>query len=83
MCPTHQPNQDQNNPIYRLSRLFEASSLLDKIHTTINSPTAEHALNLEELILTVQTLINLRTILTEEIGDGIHLYSSGLSLCNT
>ena len=36
---------------------------------------------MEELILTIQTLINLQTILSEEIGDGIHLYAGGLGLC--
>ncbi|KAH6669808.1 hypothetical protein B0J14DRAFT_671429, partial [Halenospora varia] len=82
ICPTHLHDQDRTSPICRLARLFEASSLLDKIHTTLNSPTAEHALNVEELILTVQTLINLQTILNEEIGDGIHLYAGGLGLCN-
>ncbi|KAF4631364.1 hypothetical protein G7Y89_g6759 [Cudoniella acicularis] len=83
LCPTHQQDQDRTSPLCRLSRLFEASSLLDKIHTTVNSPTAEHAFNMDEVILTVQTLINLQTILDEEIGDGIHLYAAGLGLCNT
>jgi hypothetical protein len=83
MCPTHQHDQDRASPICRLARLFEASSLLDKIHTTLNSPTAEHAFNMEELILTVQTLINLQTILNEEIENRIHLYAGGLGLCNT
>ncbi|KAK9328270.1 hypothetical protein V1520DRAFT_328417 [Lipomyces starkeyi] len=83
LCLTNLHHQNRTNPICRLARLFEASSLLDKIHTTLNSPTAEHAFNMEELILTFQTLINLQTILNEEIGDGIHLYAGGLSLCNT
>ena len=82
ICPTHQHDQDRTSSICRLARLFEASSLLDQSHTTTNIPTTEHANNLEELGMTVQTLINLRTILNEEIGDGIHLYASGLSLCN-
>jgi hypothetical protein len=83
LCPTHLHDQIRRNPICRLARLFEASCLLDKIHTTLNSPTAENAFNTEELILTVQTLINFQTILNEEIGDGIHLYAGGLGLCNT
>ncbi|KAK9252678.1 hypothetical protein V1507DRAFT_436037 [Lipomyces tetrasporus] len=81
LCPTHLHHQDRTNPICRLARLFEASSLLDKIHTTLNSPTAEHAF--KELISTVETLINLQTILNEEIGDGVQLYAGGLGLCNT
>jgi hypothetical protein len=38
---------------------------------------------MEELILIVQTLINLQTIMNEEIGDGIRLYAGGLGLCHT
>jgi hypothetical protein len=83
ICPTHQHDQDRTSPIYRLARLLEASSLLDVIHTTLNSPTAEHAFNIDELMLTVQTLINLQAILDEEIGASIYLYSCGLGLCNT
>jgi hypothetical protein len=83
VCPTHQHDQDRSSAIVRLSRLFEASSLLDQIHTTLNSPTAEDAFNMEELILTIQTLLNLQTILNEDVGDGVHLYAGGLSLCNT
>jgi hypothetical protein len=83
MCPAHQHGHNRTSPVCSLSRIFEASSLLDKIHTTLNSPTVEHEFNTEELILTVQTLINLQTIVSGEIGDGIHLYSSGLGLCNT
>lgn len=83
MCPAHQHDHSRTSPICSLSRIVEASSLLDKIHTTLNSPTVEHEFNTEELILTVQTLINLQTIVSGEIGDGIHLYSSGLGLCNT
>jgi len=37
---------------------------------------------MEELILTVQTLIVLQTILNQEVDDGIHLYAGGLALCN-
>lgn len=43
---------------------------------------ADHAYNMEELILIVQTIINLETILNEEIGDGIQIYAGGLSLCD-
>ncbi|KAE9367245.1 hypothetical protein N431DRAFT_495533 [Stipitochalara longipes BDJ] len=83
LCPTHDHNQDPTTSICRFSRLVEASSLLDKINTGLNSPTAEHAFTMEELMLTVQTSVNLQTILNEEIGNGIHLYSGGLALCNT
>ncbi|KAH8663395.1 hypothetical protein BGZ60DRAFT_411213 [Tricladium varicosporioides] len=83
ICPTHQHTQDRTSSICRLFRLFEASSLLDNIHATLNSPTVDHELNMEELILTVQTIINLQAVLNEEIGDGIYLYLGGMSLCDT
>ncbi len=83
LCPTHEPDSDRNSPTFRLARLVEASSLLDKIHNTLNSPTAEDAFNDEELILTAQTAINLQTILNEDIGGGVHLYAGGLALCQT
>ncbi|EXJ82580.1 hypothetical protein A1O3_06393 [Capronia epimyces CBS 606.96] len=82
LCPTHWHGQDPTDPICRLARLVEASFLLDKTHSILNSPTAEHTINIEELILTVQTIINLQTILGEEVKDGVHLYAGGLSLCN-
>jgi hypothetical protein len=53
------------------------------MHNKLNSPTEELAFNMQELVLTVQALTNLQTILNEEIGDGIHLYSGGLDFCNT
>lgn len=81
LCPTHEPTQDKSSPISRFSRLVEASSMLDKIHTTINNPTSEHVFNMEELMLTVKTSNTLQTILTEEILAEDHLYSGGLGLC--
>jgi hypothetical protein len=52
------------------------------MNTGLNSLTGEHRFNMDELILTVQTSVNLQTILNEEIGDGVHVYSGGLALCN-
>lgn len=81
LCPTHEPNQDKNSPFSRFARLVEASAMLDKIHTTINSPTSEQVFNMEEVMLTVKTSITLKTILAEEILAEDHLYSGGLDLC--
>lgn len=44
---------------------------------------AELSFNMEEFILAVQASINLQTILNEEIGNGVHIYVGGLSLCIT
>jgi hypothetical protein len=54
--------------------------MLDKIHTTIHSPTSEQKFNMEEVMLTVKTSITLQTLLTEEILAEDHLYSGGLGL---
>jgi hypothetical protein len=56
---------------------------MDKIHTTINSPTSEPKFNMEEMMLTVKTVNTLQTILIEEILTEHHLYSGGLGLCYT
>ncbi|KAH8587724.1 hypothetical protein B0O99DRAFT_747318 [Bisporella sp. PMI_857] len=45
-------------------------------------PLSRTRIDIEELILTVQTLIVLQTTLNQEVGDGIHLYAGGLNLCN-
>lgn len=81
LCPTHEPDQDKNTPVSRFSRLVEASAMLDKIHTTIHSPTPEQIFNMEEVLLTVKTTITLQTISTEEILAEDHIYSGGLGLC--
>lgn len=82
ICLT-QLQQDRSSPLCRLSRLFEASALVDKIHNANHNPTAEAAFNMEEIMLTVSTSNNLQTILLEEIGEDHHIYSAGLGLCNT
>jgi len=82
MCPIQKSHQDPTTTICRLARLIEASYLLDKVNTNLNSPAEEHAFSMDELILTIQTAVNLQTIIKEEIGDGVHLYSGGFALCN-
>lgn len=82
LCPTHQRGQDRTSPVCRVSRLFEASTLLDKIHATLNNPSTEQMINLDEFFLTIQTVSNLQTILNEEIGSGVHLYNGGWVICN-
>lgn len=83
LCPTHEPNQDKTSPVSRFARLMEASAMLDKIHTTINSPTSEQIFNVEEVVLTVKTSISLQTTLTEEMLVEDHIYSGRLGLCHT
>jgi hypothetical protein len=83
VCLTHERDQDRTSPICRFALFFEASSLLDKFHTTLNCPVGEKAFNMEELVLTVQTTINLQTIVNEDIGNGMHIYAAGFALCNT
>ena len=82
LCPTHELNQDKNSPVSHFARLVEASAMLDKIHTTIHSPTSEQIFNMEEVMLTVKTSIALQTILTKETLAEDHIYSGGLGLCH-
>lgn len=83
LCPISKPGQELPYPIHKLSRLVEASSLVDRIHVNLNSPTPEMAFNMEELILTVQASTNFKTILYDELGEEDPVYSGGLHLCHT
>lgn len=82
LYPSHTIGQDRAAPLYRLSRLFEAFSLLDKLQTTINEPTAEHLFNMEEVMQVVTTLNSLKTILVGEILEGREMYSGDLAICD-
>lgn len=81
LYPSHTISQDRAAPLYRLSRLFEAFSLLDKLQTTINEPTAEHLFNMEEVMQIVTTLNSLKTILIGETLEG-EMYSGELAICD-
>ncbi|GFF34230.1 hypothetical protein IFM51744_02381 [Aspergillus udagawae] len=88
----HNPNKtswptrlekDTRSPLWRLSRTFEASTLLDNIHNVLHNPTSEQAFNVEEIGLLVETSYSLRTLLIEEVEDADEIYSGGLGLCDT
>lgn len=80
VCPSQ--HDARKNSIWFLARLVEASYLLDKVHTHVHSPTPEHTFNMEEVMLTVQTLYNLQTILLEEVSSDLRLYNSAWLVCN-
>lgn len=71
-----------DSTIVCLSRMAEASAVLDKIHSTIYDPTPEHDFNKQELLLALKTSITLQGILAEEIPPQTHLYSAGIALCH-
>ncbi|KAE8319549.1 hypothetical protein BDV41DRAFT_520188 [Aspergillus transmontanensis] len=88
----HDPNKvpwptgienDTRNPLWQLSRIFEASTLLDNIHNALHNPTSEQTFNTEEIGLLVETSCSLRTLLIEEVEDADQIYSGGLALCQT
>lgn len=64
-------------------RLFEASSLLDKVHTAIHEPTSQQSFNVEEASMIVTTLTSFETIVEQEIAGKSKLSSSGLVLATT
>ncbi|KAK1142216.1 hypothetical protein N8T08_008142 [Aspergillus melleus] len=74
--------KDTRSPLWQLSRLFAASTLLDNIHNALNNPTSEQAFNAEEIGLLVETSHSLRTLLIEEVEDADQIYSGGLGLCH-
>ncbi|KAH8586621.1 hypothetical protein B0O99DRAFT_644030 [Bisporella sp. PMI_857] len=63
------------------SRLFEASSLLEKVHKTLNEPTRHQSFNVEELAVIVQTLKSFEAVLQQEIPERLNFYSGALALC--
>lgn len=76
-------DKDTRSPLWQLSRIFEASTLLDNIHNVLHNPTSEYAFNVEEIGLLVETSYSLRTLLIEEVEDADQIYSGGLGLCHT
>ncbi|OJJ07492.1 hypothetical protein ASPVEDRAFT_46794 [Aspergillus versicolor CBS 583.65] len=75
--------EDAGSAIWRFSRTFEASTLLDNIHNALHNPTAERAFNIEEVQLLVETSNSLRTILAEEVVHADEIYSGAVALCDT
>lgn len=67
---------------HQFLRLFEASTLLDKVHVAIYEPISERSFKLEEVLLIVQTLSSLETVLHQEIPERQKLYASSLVFCN-
>jgi len=68
--------------MYRLSRLVEAYSLLDKVQTHLHNPTTERDFNFEEIMVIVNTLTALKTILLGEIADRWEISSAALGICD-
>jgi hypothetical protein len=70
-----------SNSNQTFSRLFEASSLLEKVHTVLNEPTTHQSFNIEEMTVIVQTLKSLEAVLQLEIPERLKIYSGALALC--
>lgn len=68
-------------PDQAFSRLFEASSLLEKVYIALNEPTSQQSFNIEELAVIVQTLKSFKAVLLQEIPAKEILYSGALALC--
>lgn len=85
LCVAPDSYQDVSDSSYRFCRLLEASSLLDKTLKILNSPATGEVLDIEALIQTVQEIVNLQSILSQEADENAasHIYMSGLSFCDT
>ncbi|KFX93507.1 hypothetical protein V490_04805 [Pseudogymnoascus sp. VKM F-3557] len=69
-------------PRHQFLRLFEASTLLEKVHVSIYEPVSERSFESEEVVLIAQTLSSLETVLYHEIPDKQKSFSSSLIFCN-
>ncbi|KAL3427736.1 DSBA-like thioredoxin domain-containing protein [Phlyctema vagabunda] len=70
-----------NPPNKEFSRLFEASSLLEKAHMTLNEPLMEKAYNVEEVTVIAQTLMSFETVLRQELPENRTTYSAAFVMC--
>ncbi|KAH8588085.1 hypothetical protein B0O99DRAFT_747078 [Bisporella sp. PMI_857] len=77
------PLNFQEQPSTAFSRLFEASILLDNIHTTLHQPTPQVSFNIEEVTTIVRTLTSFETVVTQETPEKSKLFSSCLILSST
>jgi hypothetical protein len=69
-------------PRHQFLRLFEASTLLEKVHVSIYEPVSERSFETEEVVLIAQTLSSLETVLYHEIPDKQKSFSSSLIFCS-
>jgi hypothetical protein len=83
LCPLLTDRQDKESPVARLTRLVEASAMLDKVHFFINKPLLEFLQSADELVLVIQTSTSLRTILEDEAPKENWLYCGAIVLCLT
>ncbi|KAH6719566.1 hypothetical protein BKA61DRAFT_714205 [Leptodontidium sp. MPI-SDFR-AT-0119] len=82
-CPIANPVHLQEHSSTAFSRLFEASILLDNVHTALHQPTSQVSFNIEEVTTIVRTLTSFETVITQGIPEKSKLFSSCLTLSNT
>ncbi|GAQ47106.1 unnamed protein product [Aspergillus niger] len=82
ICPSLY-DEDHTSAFYKVSRLYGAADILDKMHTALNNPTGDSAADAQHIMLLLETASNLQAIVTKDIGYTDEVYSGALSLCNT
>lgn len=75
------PTITASHPYKPFSRLFEASKLLERVHTALHEPMLHHSFNLEEMKLIVKTLRSFEAVLHQEISEKSRLYAGCLIMC--
>ncbi|EGU73271.1 hypothetical protein FOXB_16216, partial [Fusarium oxysporum f. sp. conglutinans Fo5176] len=71
------------HPSAALPRAFEASLLLDNMHTNLHQPTPHMAFNFEEVTAIVRTVTSFETVIKQSVPENEELFSTSLALSST
>ncbi|OQE21487.1 hypothetical protein PENFLA_c014G04612 [Penicillium flavigenum] len=71
------------HPSAALPRAFEASLLLDNMHTYLHQPTPHMAFNFEEVTAIVRTVTSFETFMKQSLPENEELFSTSLALSST
>ena len=66
-----------------ISQLFDASTLLDKLHIALYEPLSQQSFNIEEMSILLKTLTSFEAFVRRENQHESRLYTSSLALSST
>ncbi|KAH8593115.1 hypothetical protein B0O99DRAFT_628120 [Bisporella sp. PMI_857] len=66
-----------------ISQLFDASTLLDKLHIALYEPLSQQSFNVEEMSILLKTLTSFEAFVRRENQHESRLYTSSLALSST
>ncbi|KAL3420604.1 hypothetical protein PVAG01_07049 [Phlyctema vagabunda] len=77
------PLDSLSHPPTVISRLFEASTLLDNVYTALNQPTSQISFNIDEATMLVKTLQSFEVVMEQEMRGSPKLFCSSIALSTT